>query len=178
MKITDVTVTLWEWKDIPPTRYTRTIASSESRSTQMGLVHITTDEGVDGHAFIGSALASARNTAPFIVEGLKPILIGEDPMARERIWQTAMRRARGAHRGCCSVRLSHGRGRFRNRDPLVHIARCFGIRSRRSATASVGGREGDRPERMLAAGSANSVLTGIDHASWPGHEGEFCSPVP
>lgn len=48
MRITDVTVTLWEWKDISVTRYTRTIASSESRRTQMGLVHITTDEGVKG----------------------------------------------------------------------------------------------------------------------------------
>ncbi|MBL7177050.1 MAG: hypothetical protein ISS66_14595 [Desulfobacteraceae bacterium] len=47
MRITDVSVTLWEWKDIPATRYTRTISSYESRRTQMGLVHITTDEGVD-----------------------------------------------------------------------------------------------------------------------------------
>ncbi len=41
-------------KDIPATRYTRTIASSKSRQTQMGLVHITTDEGVDviHHLFI------------------------------------------------------------------------------------------------------------------------------
>ncbi len=48
MRITDVTVTVWEWKDIPATRYTRTIASSKSRQTQMGLVHITIDEGVKG----------------------------------------------------------------------------------------------------------------------------------
>jgi L-alanine-DL-glutamate epimerase-like enolase superfamily enzyme len=103
MRITDVTVTVWEWKDIPATRYTRTIASSKSRQTQMGLVHITTDEGVDGYGFIGSALASAKNTAPFIVEGLKPMLIGEDPFARERIWQTMMRRTRGQQMTAISV---------------------------------------------------------------------------
>ena len=40
MKITDVSVTLWEWEDIPPTRYTKTVASSGTRSTQMGLLRI------------------------------------------------------------------------------------------------------------------------------------------
>lgn len=103
MKITDVTVTLWEWKDIPPTRYTLTIASSESRQTQMGLVHITTDEGADGYAFLGSALGSAEGEAPFIVRNLKPMLVGEDPLARERIWQTMMRRTRGGHLTAVSV---------------------------------------------------------------------------
>jgi hypothetical protein len=35
MKITDVKVTLWGWKDIPLTRYTLNVASTKSRSTQM-----------------------------------------------------------------------------------------------------------------------------------------------
>ena len=48
MKITDLTVTLWQWKDIPPTRYTKTIASAESRTTQMALIKISTDADVDG----------------------------------------------------------------------------------------------------------------------------------
>jgi len=95
MRITDVSVTLWEWKDIPATRYTLTVASSRSRKTQMGLVRIRTDEGVTGHSFIGSALWSAQNDASFIVNTLRPMLIGEDPLARERIWQTLMRRLRG-----------------------------------------------------------------------------------
>jgi len=95
MRITDVTVILWEWKDIPPMRYTRTVASSKSRKTQMGLIRISTDEGVDGYAFMGSALGSAQDLAPFIIQALKPTLMGEDPLARERIWQTMMRRLRG-----------------------------------------------------------------------------------
>lgn len=61
MKITNLTVTLWEWKDIPPTRYTKTIASGESGSTEMALVKIGTDEGVDGYCFLGSALKSTLN---------------------------------------------------------------------------------------------------------------------
>jgi L-alanine-DL-glutamate epimerase-like enolase superfamily enzyme len=95
MRIDDVSVTVWEWKDIPPTRYTKTVASAKSRSTQMGLLRIKTDEGIEGNSFLGSALGSARRDAPFLIEVLKGMLIGEDPLARERIWQTLMRRLRG-----------------------------------------------------------------------------------
>jgi L-alanine-DL-glutamate epimerase-like enolase superfamily enzyme len=97
MRITDVRVTLWEWRDIPPVRYTRTVASSQSGKTQMGLIRISTDEGVDGYAFMGSALGSAQNLVPVIVQALKPMLMGEHPLARERIWQTMMRRLRGQY---------------------------------------------------------------------------------
>ena len=48
MRIADVTATLWTWDDIPPTRYTTTIASSGSRSTQMALLRIVADDGSDG----------------------------------------------------------------------------------------------------------------------------------
>ena len=95
MRITDISVTLWEWKNIPPTRYTRTISSSASRSTRMGLVRIGTDAGVEGHAFVGSAYGPADADAAFITGPLKGLLIGEDALARERIWQGMMRRGRG-----------------------------------------------------------------------------------
>ena len=95
MKITDVTVTVWEWKDIPPTRYTHATASSKSRKTQMGLLKISTDEGVDGYAFMGSAMASVERDAPYLVQSLKPMLMGENPLARQRIWQNIMRRLFG-----------------------------------------------------------------------------------
>ena len=95
MRITDVSVTLWEWRDIPPTRYTRTIASAESRSTRMGLVRIRTDDGVEGNAFVGSAYASAEANAAVITGPLKSLLVGEDALARERLWQGMMRRVRG-----------------------------------------------------------------------------------
>lgn len=96
MKIADLTITLWEWQDIPMTRYTRTIASSSSHSTIMGLVRIVADDGTDGYSFLGSALGSGENDAELIISRLKPMLINEDPLARERIWQTLMRRTRGS----------------------------------------------------------------------------------
>ena len=95
MKISDITVTVWEWRDIPPTRYTTTISSSATLTTQMGLLRIVADDGTDGYAFIGSALGSAGGDSETIVKRMKPMLMGEDPLARERIWQTLMRRTRG-----------------------------------------------------------------------------------
>lgn len=95
MKITDVTVTLWEWRDIPPTRYTLTVTSSKKGKTQMGLVRISTDEGVDGYAFLGSSMASAKRDAPYIVQAMKPTLMGQNPLDREKIWQTFIRRMAG-----------------------------------------------------------------------------------
>ena len=50
MQITDLTLTLWQWRDIPPTRYTKLYASSDSGTTQMALVKISTDQGVEGHS--------------------------------------------------------------------------------------------------------------------------------
>ena len=95
MKITKVTATIWEWKDIPPTRYTTTIASSGTRTAQMALVRIATDDGVEGHSFLGSALGSATRDVAYLIDGIKPMLMGEDPLARERLWQQMFRRSRG-----------------------------------------------------------------------------------
>jgi len=88
MKITDVKVTVWEWRDIPPTRYTLRVKSSSSRNTHMGLVRIQTDQGLEGHAFLGSALSALGSDAETIVERYKPMLVGQDPFDRERIWQS------------------------------------------------------------------------------------------
>ena len=95
MQISDVSVTVWEWKDIPPTRYTTTISSSSTLSTQMGLLRIVSDDGTDGYAFIGSALGGIGSDGTALINRMKPMLLGEDPLARERIWQTLMRRTRG-----------------------------------------------------------------------------------
>ena len=77
MRISDVKVTVWEWKDIPPTRYTLRVKSSGNRSTHMGLVRIQTDTGIEGNAFLGSALSALGNDAKLIVERFKPMLVGQ-----------------------------------------------------------------------------------------------------
>ena len=87
MKITDVKVTVWKWDNIPPTQYTKDFKSLKSRSTNMALVQILTDEDITGYAFLGNSMASIGYNAQIIVERFKPGLVGKDPLDRERIWQ-------------------------------------------------------------------------------------------
>ena len=54
MKITDITVTLFAWDDIPATQYGRHSGRFAGKS-DLGLVTIKTDQGVEGHAFLGSS---------------------------------------------------------------------------------------------------------------------------
>ena len=58
MKITDVTLTLFAWDDITPTQYGQ--HSRCAGSSALGLLRIATDDGVEGHAFLGSASNSAK----------------------------------------------------------------------------------------------------------------------
>ena len=54
MKITDVTVTLFKWEGIPVTNYSP-LSGKIGGESDLGLVTISTDEGIDGHAFLGSS---------------------------------------------------------------------------------------------------------------------------
>jgi L-alanine-DL-glutamate epimerase-like enolase superfamily enzyme len=59
VKITDVTLTLFAWKDIPVTSYGRHTGRF-SGSSDLGLLTLRTDEGLEGHAFLGSAMRTIR----------------------------------------------------------------------------------------------------------------------
>ena len=85
MKITDVTLTLFAWDGIPATTYGRHTGRFAGKS-QLGLVTISTDQGLQGHAFLGSAMRSAEFDAASFIHYLKPMVIGEDPLDRERLW--------------------------------------------------------------------------------------------
>ena len=95
MRIRDVTVTLFSWDDIPPTRYSGRTARTVG-SSQLGLVTIHTDEGVEGHAFLGSAYGPADLDGPLLMRVLKPVLVGRDPLDRERLNQDLWARVRAA----------------------------------------------------------------------------------
>ena len=69
VRITDVKVTVWEWKDIPPTRYTLRVSTS-AKTAKMALVRIITDQEIEGHAFLGSALSGLGNDPNLIIERL------------------------------------------------------------------------------------------------------------
>jgi L-alanine-DL-glutamate epimerase-like enolase superfamily enzyme len=94
MKIRDLTVTLFAWGGIPPTTYGRHTGRF-SGSSELGLVTLRTDEGHEGHAFLGSAMRSAALDAPALIQVLKPLVVGQDPLDRERLWQAMWQRQRG-----------------------------------------------------------------------------------
>src|SRR5262245_34801758 len=89
MKIDAVELTLFAWDDIPPTRYSQGAQNTGGRSN-LGLLRISTDAGIEGHACLGSATNPAETDAVGLIRFLKPILIGKDPRAREDL-HAAMR---------------------------------------------------------------------------------------
>jgi L-alanine-DL-glutamate epimerase-like enolase superfamily enzyme len=95
MKITDVTLTLFSWDDIPATRYAAHTGRFAGGS-ELGLLAIATDQGIVGHAFLGSAYHSARHDGPGLIQYLKPIVLGQDPLERERLYHALWKRSRTA----------------------------------------------------------------------------------
>ena len=89
MKIDAVELTLFAWDDIPPTKYTSG-SQNQSGKSNLGLLRIKTDAGIEGNAFLGSATNPAETDAGALIRFLKPILMGKDPLAREDL-HAAMR---------------------------------------------------------------------------------------
>ena len=95
MKITDVTLTLFAWDDIPATTYGSHSGQFGGKS-QLGLLRLITDQGIEGHAFLGSAMNPATTDGQGLITHLKPVLLGRDPLERERLNQDIWRRQRAA----------------------------------------------------------------------------------
>jgi L-alanine-DL-glutamate epimerase-like enolase superfamily enzyme len=93
MKISDVTLTLFSWSGIPATTYGRHTGRF-SGSSDLGLLTLRTDAGLEGHAFLGSAMRSASMDAQSLIQFLKPLVLGQDPLDRERLWQAMWQRNR------------------------------------------------------------------------------------
>ena len=84
MKIKDLTLTLFKWEGIPkqlPKRHTGLVGSA----SQLGLLTITTDQGLQGHSFLGSSGHSAEMDAGSLVRYLKPVVMDQNPLDRERL---------------------------------------------------------------------------------------------
>ena len=95
MKITDVTLTLFAWESIPPTIYGHHTARPSGRS-DLGLLRLVTDDGIEGHAFLGTSSNPASLDGPGLIRFLKPIVMGQDPLDRERLNKLLWARARVA----------------------------------------------------------------------------------
>ncbi len=84
MKIDHVSLALFAWEGIPATSY-HAGAAVRGGASALGLLRIGTNAGVEGHAFLGSAMHTAENDGPGLVRFLKPLLMGQDPLDRERL---------------------------------------------------------------------------------------------
>ena len=93
MKIDDLTLTLFKWNDIPVTKYAAG-SSNLTGETALGLLKIRTDDGIDGYAFLGSATYSAEVDCKGLMQFLKPLVMGEDPLDREKIYQNMWKQNR------------------------------------------------------------------------------------
>jgi L-alanine-DL-glutamate epimerase-like enolase superfamily enzyme len=83
MKIDDVSLTIFTWDNIPATNYHTGTATAGN--SNLGLLRIHTDGGLEGYAFLGSATNPASMDGPQLIRSLKPMLMGQDPLERERI---------------------------------------------------------------------------------------------
>ncbi|MBT6588932.1 MAG: mandelate racemase [Rhodospirillaceae bacterium] len=63
------------------------------------MVTIRTDDGLEGHAFLGSASFSADQDGTGLIKNLKPLIMGEDPRDREKLYARLWSRNRW-----CSMR--------------------------------------------------------------------------
>jgi len=93
MKIIDVSRTLFTWDDIPATSY-GAHRGKFSGSSQLGLLALRTDEGLTGHSFLGAASNGADIDGLGLIRYLKPIVMGQDPLDRERLNESMWRRGR------------------------------------------------------------------------------------
>ena len=100
MKITDVTITLFAWDDLPARQFGRHTGRMPAGRSELGLVTITTDEGVEGHSFLGSSNRGASYDAASLIRFLKPLLVEQNPLDRERLYQQMWARNRNTTLRC------------------------------------------------------------------------------
>lgn len=84
-RIEDVSVTIFAWDDVPLVSYSDRNPAATGRS-ELGLLTLRTNEGVEGHAFLGSSIRGAYLDVISLVRNLKPRILGADPFERERLW--------------------------------------------------------------------------------------------
>ena len=77
MKVTDLSVKMVRWK---------TGSGPFGGEKLLGVVTVHTDEGVQGHAFLGSSRQGADAFVGPLMEFVKPILMGSNPLDIGAIW--------------------------------------------------------------------------------------------
>src|SRR5215210_639113 len=100
LKITDVVITLFAWDDLPARQFGRHTGKMTGGRSELGLVTIRTDDGIEGHSFLGSSSRGANFDAASLIRFLKPLLVGQNPLDRERLYQQMWARNRNTTLRC------------------------------------------------------------------------------
>jgi L-alanine-DL-glutamate epimerase-like enolase superfamily enzyme len=150
MKIIDITATLFTWDDIPPAVYSERAAPS--LRSELALIAVSTDQGVEGHAFLGSSFRSALLDVVSLMRTLKPVLLGQDPLERERLYRAMMGRQRSTTLraiGALDVALWDIAGKVANLPIHALLGTCR-RKVRAYASSSHLARREDYPEQWAA----------------------------
>ena len=99
MRITDLSVTMFEWRGLPAASYSDKNPAAQA-TPELGLVSIETDAGITGHSFLGASFRSARLDVLSLTGHLKSAVMGQDPLEHERLWQVLSRRIRATTYRC------------------------------------------------------------------------------
>ena len=84
MKVTDLSLTLFRW-NIPMGAFAG-VPRGYGGERQMGLLTIHTDEGVEGNSFLGTSRQGGDVYAGPLMEFLKPIVVGRNPLDIGALW--------------------------------------------------------------------------------------------
>ncbi|MHB1417119.1 MAG: enolase-like domain-containing protein, partial [Chloroflexota bacterium] len=90
MKVTDLSLTLFTWES-PAWNVG---IHSFGGEVQLGLVTVSTDEGLEGHSFLGSSRQGAEEFAIPLMKVLKPLVVGQDPLFTGAIWERMWKQRR------------------------------------------------------------------------------------
>ena len=84
MKVTDLTLTFFTW-EVPMGSFAG-FQRPFGGDKQMGLLTIHTDEGVEGHSFLGTSRQGAEVFSGPLMDMLKPLVVGRNPLDIGAIW--------------------------------------------------------------------------------------------
>ncbi|MHB1004765.1 MAG: enolase C-terminal domain-like protein [Chloroflexota bacterium] len=83
MKVTDLSLTLFKW-DSP---VWKAAGNSFGGEVTLGVVTVSTDEGVEGHSFLGSSRQGADEFVIPLMKVIKPLVVGHDPLFTGALWE-------------------------------------------------------------------------------------------
>jgi len=161
MKVTDLTLTLFKWRSDP----WNTGNMSFGGDIPLGVVTIQSDEGIQGHSFLGSSFQGADTFVKPLMNLLKPLVLGRDPLQTGSIWRDMYGRKRSVHLrviGAVDVALWDLAGKVAN----LPIHRMLGS-CRNTIPAYASAAWFATPQAVLETSWCPRASTAVTSTRWP-----------